>query len=494
MSGVLARRAVAAVGFTALVLAASPLVGTAGAAGFGPSYDGSSFEYSNGSLTFAAADTRPGTAVKKPSEILVKFSDDIKLVQAGNGNPLSAAADDRPATDPATFVNTGSNDVLHGTATVGADATVLHVTPPAEMPDGVYKLHVHAFEASACPDAAFTDLTDYPSCTEFNGDVPGANGSSPFTFTLDTTAPVVSIDVLNGGQPLDAAAAKDLDVTGTVSADTASMTLTVLSSGGGAPQSLVTPTLTTHPNLPSTWTSASNHLAFLPDGTLQFTALGTDAAGNKTQVTSTGARRTAVLAAHPTAPRSFSPRSSDGAIVFRWATPTADGGDPITAYRFKALDKTAGTSAVTKEISCSGTCPTSYAFTGLVNGHDYAVAVAAMNHYGAGAYAFGTGHPKAATTLTVKRSARSITRGHKVTIHGRLATTKTGTALRNVTLRVKPVYDNGKVGDVVKIKTDMFGVYSVIFKPARSVRYVVRWVGNTATLPVKGSTHVTVTR
>jgi hypothetical protein len=493
MSGVLARRAVAAAGITAVVLSVSPLVGTAGAAGFGPSYDGSSFEYSNGSLTFAAADARPGTAVKKPSEILVKFSDAIKLVQGGNGNPLSPASDPRSAEAPK-FVNTGTNAVLQGTAAVGADTTVLRVTPPADMPDGVYKLHVNVFEASACPDAGITDLAGYPSCTEFKDDVFGANGSAPFTFTLDTVAPVVSIDVLNGGQPLDVSAAKDLDVTGTASADTESMTLTVVSSGGGAPQALSVPTLTAHPGLPSTWTSAGNHLAFLPDGTLQFTALGTDAAGNKTQVTSTGARRTAVLAAHPTAPRSFSPRSSDAAIVFRWATPTSTGGDPITGYRFKALDKTAGNSAVTKEIACSSTCPTSYTFSGLVNGHDYAVAVAAVNHYGVGAFAVGTGHPKAATTLTVKRSDRKINRGQKVTIHGRLATTKTGTALRNVTLRVRPVYDNGKVGDLVKIKTDMFGVYSVTFKPARSVRYVVRWRGNTASLPAKGSTHVDVTR
>jgi hypothetical protein len=362
------------------------------------------------------------------------------------------------------------------------------------MPDAVYQLHVTVFERDACADAGPLDVS-YPSCSTYDDDVPGANGSAPFDFTLDTTAPVVSIVAPNGGAPIDAAAAKDLDVTGSVSADTKTMTLTVLSSGGGTPQTLAAPALTAHPGQPSTWASNSNNVAFLADGTLQLTALGTDWAGNKTAVTSTGARRTAVLAAHPTAPRSFSPRSSDAAIVLRWATPISDGGDPIIGYRFKALDVTAGTGVVTKEISCSGTtCPTSYTFSGLVNGHDYQVAVAALNDVGPGAYAIGSGHPKAATTLTVKRSDGTITRGKKVTIHGRLATTQTGTAVRNVTLRIKPVYDNGKVGDVVKVTTDMFGVYSAILKPARSVRYVVKWVGDAATQPAKGSTHVKVVR
>jgi hypothetical protein len=252
------------------------------------------------------------------------------------------------------------------------------------------------------------------------------------------------------------------------------------------------PALTAHNNAASTWTSSDN-LAFLLDGNLQFTALGTDWAGNKTDPTSTGARRTATLAAHPSVPRSFTTRSADASIVFRWATPTSTGGDPITGYRFSATDTTAGTGPVVRTKSCGTTCPTSYTFTGLNNGHNYQVTVAAVTDVGRGALATGTGHPKAATTLTVKRSAKTIVSGQSATIHGRLSRTATGSALGGVILKIKPVYDNGKVGDIVKIKTDLFGVYSKTFKPTKSVKYVVIWVGDSATQPARGSTHVGVT-
>jgi hypothetical protein len=486
MAGSLARRAVAAAGVTTLALVASPLLATAGAAtAFAPQYDASAFTFASGDLTFAAADARPETAVKKPDSIAVRFNAPVKLTQLGNGLTVQ----DTTATAPY-FVNTATDAHLNATAV--ASGNTLRVTPPATMPDAVYELHVTAFNADECADATPIDL-QRPACTTFDNLVTGSQGNQPFAFTLDTTAPVISIQPVNGGSPIHADEAKNLVVSGAASEDTKSMSLTVRSSGGGATQIMPVPALSSHANAASTWSSSDN-VAFLLDGTLQFTALGTDYAGNKTDPTATGARRTAVLAAHPTAPRSFSTRSADASVIYRWATPTATGGDPITGYRFSATDTTAGTGAVVRTKSCGSTCPTTYTFTGLVNGHDYQVTVAAVTDVGRGALATAKGHPKAATMLTVKRSDKTVPARHSVVIHGRLSRTATGSALGGVILKIKPVYDNGTVGDVIKIKTDIFGVYSRTFKPTRSVKYVVKWAGDAATLAARGSTHVDVTR
>lgn len=486
MAGSLARRAVAAAGVTTLALVASPLLAPAGAATpFAPDYAGSAFTFASGDLSFASADTRPGAAVKKPASIAVHFNAPVKLLQAGNGATVQNTAAAAPY-----FVNTATDARLDATAV--ASGNILRVTPPATMPDAVYQLYVTAFNADECPDASMVDLTR-PSCTTYDGLVPGANGNQPFSFTLDTTAPTISIQPVNGGSPIGADEAKNLVVSGTASEDTKLMSLSVRSSAGGATQIMPVPALTGHDNAASTWTSTDT-VAYLLDGTLQFTALGTDWAGNKTDPTATGARRTAVLAAHPSAPRSFTTRSADASIVFRWAEPTATGGDPITGYRFSATDTTAGTGPVVRTTSCGTTCPTAYTFTGLTNGHDYAVTVAAVTAIGRGALATGTGHPKAATSLTVKRSDKTVVSGRSVAIHGRLSRTATGSAIGGVVLKIKPVYDNGTAGDVVKITTDIFGVYSRTFKPTKSVKYVVTWVGDAATQAARGSTHVDVTR
>jgi hypothetical protein len=486
MAGSLARRVVAAAGVSTLALAASPLLSTANAAApFAPDYDTSAFTFASGDLSFASADSRPGTAVMKPSSIAVHFNAPVKLLQLGNDVTVQDTAAAAPY-----FIDPDS-PATHHAATATASGNTLRVTPPATMPDGVYQLHVTAFDGDECADATIVDVTR-PSCTTYDGFVTGATGNQPFEFTLDTTAPSIAIQPINGGSPINADEAKNLVVAGTASADTKTMSLSVRSSGGGLTQIMPVPTLTPHAGAASTWTSTDT-VAYLLDGTLQFTALGTDWAGNKTDPTSTGARRTATLAAHPSAPRSFTTRSADASIVFRWATPTSTGGDPITGYRFSATDTTAGTGPVVRTKSCGTTCPTSYTFTGLNNGHNYQVTVAAVTDVGRGALATGTGHPKAATTLTVKRSAKTIVSGQSATIHGRLSRTATGSALGGVILKIKPVYDNGKVGDIVKIKTDLFGVYSKTFKPTKSVKYVVIWVGDSATQPARGSTHVGVT-
>lgn len=103
----------------------------------------------------------------------------------------------------------------------------------------------------------------------------------------------------------------------------------------------------------------------------------------------------------PTPPLGTSIVPGDGSVVVAWQKPTTDGGSPITGYMLTGTPPTG--SAVTSSVSASATSAT---LGGLVNGIDWAIAVAAATAQGTGSPSFPyVAHPTSGGATITKPTA-----------------------------------------------------------------------------------------
>ncbi|MBV9293226.1 MAG: hypothetical protein JO222_12310, partial [Frankiales bacterium] len=335
MSGL--RRA-AGIVVAAAVAAGLPVLasGASAATTFAPVFANSSFTTGAASPeSFPTVQARPNHVVGEPTMVKVEFTDPVKLTQLGNGTPIFP---DKTAAAPYFFDPATPATHLAATGAVDPnDPNALDVTPAAALADGTYQLHVTAFDATpgACDDWSLANPA--PSCTTYDNVVnDDAATPAPFSFMVDSSGPVIVINTIDGAtvptsSPIDANHVGNVTLTGTTSADTKSLTLSVKSSAGGATR-LIPVTYT--PGSTS-WT-AHDDLGSLTDGTLTFSVTGKDNLSN-----SSGAPVTATvpLAAHPGAPGSFSATSRDGGAHLTWSAPTQQtAGHPVTGYVLVAVD------------------------------------------------------------------------------------------------------------------------------------------------------------
>ncbi|MDQ1695128.1 MAG: hypothetical protein QOJ03_481 [Frankiaceae bacterium] len=495
-----ARRAFAVVALAAVTVMAAPGVPVAFAdASPAPDFATSYFTAGGDDVTLAAVLARSGHALTKPSQVAVAFTSPVSLTR--NDYTLDPTGLlPQVINAPAPYFIETAAPATHLAATATADPAhddrVL-VAPSAPLTDGTYELHVSVFAKTGC-DVPFGTIGGPPACPSYDDFVNEPGGSTPFAFTVDSLGPLVHITSVNGGlSSITATHVKSVVISGTAQPDTKSLALTIKSStGGGTRFAAATVTGPAGAGQPATWTSTVD-LSNLPDGTLTITAIGTDYAGNKTDLTDASrpdpdARRTIPLRAHPSQPRSFAARSKDAGAQLSWLPPLSTGGHPITGYVVSAADTTAGTAPVSKALSCSGSCPSAFLASGLTNGHRYTVSVAATTDVGKGAAALTTVRPRAATTLTAKPRHKIVAKGHRARLSGRLTRTRTASGIGGVTLKITPKFASGRTGKVMKVVTDTFGVWHKSFTPLRSAYYVVRYAGSLSTLPAKARTHVTL--
>jgi len=483
-------RRAAGIAVAAAVAAGLPVLasGASAATTFAPVFTSSSFTTSAASPeSFPTVEARPNHVVGLPSMVKVEFTDPVKLTQLGNGTPIFP---DKTAAAPY-FLDSTNQQVAATSAVDANDPNAIDVTPAAPLTDGAYTLHVTAFDATpgACDD--WSVVNPAPSCTTYDGVVnDDAATPAPFHFTIDKTGPAVVISTVGGAAvptstPIDANHVGNVTLTGTTSADTKSLTLSVKSSSGGATR-LIPVNIT--PGSPASWT-AHDDLGSLNDGTLTFSVTGKDNLGNA----SAPVTATVPLAAHPGAPASFSATSRDGGAHLTWSAPTHQtAGHPVTGYVVLAID-TVTHAATTAHTSCGATCPTSGNISGLKDGDVYSLAIAAVTDVGGhGGAAVTTVRPRAATRLTVLSTVRKVHAGHKVALTGRLSTVTGGHSVAGAKVRITPKFANGSTGRAVTVTTDSFGVWSHAFRVNRTTTYVATWAGNKATLPSKGHRKITV--
>lgn len=499
MSGPLARRALAIVVIAAAAVMAAPTLEVALAGNTPtPDFASSGFTSSGVNVSFPTVFARPGAAVQPPSQIAVKFTQPIMLSREDDTVPVVPQQVPAPASYLVNQANPGTH--LDGTATVdNADDTLLIFTPPANLPDATYTLHVTVFAKNDCPPIPAGTVGSPPSCTTYDDYVDEPVHFTPFTFTTDSVAPLTHIAIVNGGSaPINAGHVKTVSISGTSDGDTKSVALTIKSSAGGSSRfapATVTPAAAQ--GQPAAW-SASVDLSSLADGTLTIIAVATDQAGNKTNPTDSNhpdpdAKTTIAMAAHPSAPRSLTAKRGDASAQLKWTAPTSTGGRPLTGYVITAADTTAKTAPSSVQLPCQGsTCPTSGTIKHLTNGHDYTLTVRATTGVGAGAPASAATRPLAAATLSAKSSAKSVAGGKTVTLRGRLTRSATAAGIAGVKLTITPRFRNGASGKPFTVRTDPFGVWAKTLKPIRTATYVVRWAGDSSTLPATRSVRVAV--
>ena len=105
--------------------------------------------------------------------------------------------------------------------------------------------------------------------------------------------------------------------------------------------------------------------------------------------------RTLSSATVPGIPTNLVLTPSDAEIAVAWATPSSDGGSTLTGYD---LDYKLSISSTWVNTTHSGTGRT-FTITGLTNGSNYNIRVAAINTRGTGSYVTGTSAPVAAVTV-----------------------------------------------------------------------------------------------
>jgi hypothetical protein len=483
MTSVHARRLLATALVTGLATVAAPAAAFADTA-FAPDFSKSVFITAGETVGFPAIEARPFNEVGLPKTIGVEFTAPIRTswtdysMDPGQavGTPLG---DDSTTDADPPYLQSDNGSKFPATGTVdSSDNSMLDVSPPSGLPDGHYVLHVTAFEASGCPDVNFGEDPSSHSCTTYDGYVVAPDTGQNFGFNIDTTGPSVTIDSSSVPDPITAANIGGVTFTGTTSADTQSLALTIKSSDGKTAPRFVPATVAPPAQGAGTTTwSAPANLSTVGDGTLTISAVGTDYAGNKTDPATTASTQ---MSAHPSAPQNVSVVPGDGQAALAWAAPSSDGGSPITGYQVTATDVTDDTVAPAQTtFHCSnGTCPLAGTVTGLVDGDSYLLDLAAVSSVGPGAPAEVSATPTAATTLTATLSRKTVTAGRTVTLSGRLTRTQGGHGVNGASITITPVFDNGKLGKVVTVKTDVLGVWSTTLRPQQNALYTVTFAGD----------------
>ena len=154
-----------------------------------------------------------------------------------------------------------------------------------------------------------------------------------------------------------------------------------------------------------TSTSLSCTITGLQNGTNYLVSVYAVTAGGLSPASNTLAVTPATV---PSAPSSMTATPGNARIYLTWTAPAFNGGAPLTGYQITA--KILGSTPITTNVGAS---TTSYTLTGLQNGQQYLVAVAATNAMGIGTnvaqYFVPTAGPGSPTNLTAAPGAGSIT-------------------------------------------------------------------------------------
>ena len=113
--------------------------------------------------------------------------------------------------------------------------------------------------------------------------------------------------------------------------------------------------------------------------TYYYTVAAVNSAGVSPQSGEASATPVAMQATAPSAPQSLTATGGSGSVSLSWATPSSNGGAPITGYDVYRGTSAGGESATPVVTNVTGT---SFTDTGLTNGTTYYYTVAAVNAVG----------------------------------------------------------------------------------------------------------------
>lgn len=463
-------RVAAPVAVSAVMAAAWPAMPHAAAAtALVPDGGSSSIAYANGSTSLLSA---PAHAIRGLSTVTVAFTGDNVPITQSWTDYTTNFPNPTPESSYICLVKVGSTS-CQGSGTTSVNGNTMQLTVAANTPDGTYQIYAMAWPASCSqqplpPSSCQSD--------HWAGLVP--NSSSPFTFTLDNTPPAAP--VVSAPAAIDANSVHAVTISGTAEPGS-NVFVTVNSTGGGATFFANPGGTTAGPD--GSWSIAPS-LASVPDGTLTINVTASDVAGN---VSAPGSPSPApVLAARPSSPRNLTTVGGDTAIGLLWNPPTSSGGHPITGYTITYTDTTAGTPAQTAAAAASATTAL---ISNVVNGHAYAVTIAATNDVGAGAAATAAVTPRSRSGLYVTPSYGVVNYGKTITLLGRLTTSSTSdTGIGNVPITVTTRYDNGAAGPTLHTTTDEFGYWQITgVRPAKDITYIATYAGDSANGPASAT-------
>jgi hypothetical protein len=186
-----------------------------------------------------------------------------------------------------------------------------------------------------------------------------------------------------------------------------------------------------------------------------------------------------VVFTRPSAPRNVAARSRSHALIVSWTSPASNGGDAVISYTATLLRHSTGKAVASYTTPSAAT--QIHRFTGLSNGVRYDVRVVATNHAGNSVAGTASGRPTFATKLTIKRSARTITKGDTVTLSGRL-TRSDGTPLAGRRVAVlRSAFTVSK--RIAVVRTNAHGKWRLTLTPKRTAKYQARFSGDRADRP-----------
>ncbi len=191
----------------------------------------------------------------------------------------------------------------------------------------------------------------------------------------------------------------------------------------------------------------------------------------------------------PLAPTGVHVAGYHGSATLAWGTASANGGTTVTSYHVY-IEDIGHTGFVATTVSAS---TRSHAFTGLVNGHDYAFEVRAENS--AGQYSPFVTVSLPGTNLTLTATPTSITSGTPVTLTGALTKVDDGTPFvtRGVTLYYRKHGTTTWTAQTAVAVTNASGVYTFTVKPTTSEDYYVQYSAGSPSAMGVTSAIVTVT-
>jgi hypothetical protein len=186
------------------------------------------------------------------------------------------------------------------------------------------------------------------------------------------------------------------------------------------------------------------------------------------------ATKSLVVFTKPGAPRNLVAKSRDKALAVSWLPPSNNGGDPVTSYTATLTRHRTGATVARYTTPTPSTL--SHRFGKLTNGVRYDVKVVATNDAGSGPAATTSARPKYATTLSIKRSDKSVPAGSKVTLSGRLLRAN-GTPLGNRKIAVfRTAFTVTK--KLATVTTNAKGKWTLTFRPKRTAKYFASFAGN----------------
>ena len=429
-------------------------------------------------MSFLEASIHP---IQSPTKMTLHFTEPIIASWTDNSKQPTGSGG-------TTYKSTMCLRDIHGncvnaTVTFPSDGHSMTANIPSRLAESSYTVTATAWPGAFCKDVSYSPTGASPDPRCLNGRFSGTvtNNGQPLTFVVDTTpprAPTIFMPSL-----IDASSIHSVGVHGT--GDPGSTILVKVTSSGGGGLVIANPQgQPTAVGSNGTWSFATDFIA-LPDGTLNVSAVASDAAGNTSAAVDP--RPTPTLQARPSRVQRFRLNSRNGGATLTWTAPAATGGSPIVTYSIVRTDNSQGAQPVTTSVIPNRDSRHVYSINyALNNGKTYNFRLYASNRIGDGAAVTGTAYPRAQVGLAERISAPIITYGGSFTLTGRLAYGHTGMA--NQPLTVQPRFENGRYGGAWHTSTDSRGLWSLhVTKPSKDALYYVTYSGTSFFAPARHS-------